>query len=223
MHQTEPTPLAASSKQLLDAGLSAQTRQVVLAALGALGDKPDSLSARLEFGKLGRLVRRPEGESVRGSYQDEDIVARVAFVVGLSELIAASDLPDVLTTLYRTGSDREQISVLRALPYLADGERLVALAREASRTNDVTVFTALACDSAFPARFLPDSAFEQLVLKGLFMGVPIARIRDVESRVTAELQRMITDYANERRAAGRTVPGDVPWLLESPPTKARTT
>jgi len=213
----------------LDAEAKAAIAPLVEAALGEVAEKKDSLSARLAFGKLNRRVRPvavtgadggpgPEGDP----YLMEDIVARVAFVVGLSELLPPDSLSDVLTTLYRTGSDREQIAILRALPLLDAGERLVALAREASRTNDVTVFCALACSSDFPARYLPDAAFDQLVLKALFLGVPVPQIANAETRATAELQRMVSDFSNERRAAGRPVPSDVPWLLGLAPSPNRT-
>jgi hypothetical protein len=200
MNPAQTTPTPASWRQLLDASVSPSAREVVVSLLSEIKDKKDSLSARLGFSKLNRLVR--------AANRDEDIIARAAFVAGLAELIPAAELPDVVTTLFRTGSEREQIGVLRALPLLPDGAGLVALAREASRTNDVTVFSALACDSTFPVRFL---------------GVPVGRIEGIESRVTVELQRMISDYASERRAAGRPVPSEVPWLLGLPPTPARTT
>jgi len=223
MNPAQPTPTPASWRQLLDVSVSPSAREAVLSLLSELGEKKDGLSARLGFGKLNRLVRRAEVGTTASDYQDEDIAARVGFIAGLAELIDPADLPDILTTLYRTGTGREQVSVLRALSVLPDGVALIPLAREASRTNDVTVFSALACDSTFPVRFLPDPALEQLVLKGLFLGVPIGRIQGIESRVTVELQRMISDYASERQAAGRPVPSDVPWLLGLSPTPARTT
>jgi hypothetical protein len=229
MNPAQPTSPAASYRQLLDASVSQQTRELVLSLLCEIEDKKDTLTARLGFSKLNRLVRatdleRPDAgpEAEAATYQGEDIVARAAFVAGLADFIPPDDLPDVVTTLFRTGSDREQIGVLRALPLLPDGEGLIALAREASRTNDVTVFCALACESSFPASFLPDAALEQLVLKALFLGVPVARIQGIESRVTDELQRMISDFASERRAAGRPVPTEVPWLLGLPPNPKRT-
>jgi len=183
-----------------------------------------ALSARLAFGQLSQKVhptplassagQEPPSAELPATDLLEDTAVRIAFLVGLAEQRAARDFTDILTTLYRTGSDREQIAILRAFPFLPDQESLVPLAREASRTNDVAVFSALACDSAFPARHLPHAAFDQLVLKALFIGVPLARIRDLHARITPELRRMVADFAEERRAAGRPVPADVPPLLE---------
>src|SRR5690606_24720391 len=121
-------------------------------------------------------------------YLQADVLGRVTFVVGLAERFAPLEFADVVTTLYRTGSDREQVGILRAFPCVPAPRDLVPLAREASRTNDVTVFSALACESAFPAEHLPDAAFEQLVLKALFIGVSLERILRLETRVTPELK-----------------------------------
>lgn len=231
MTPAEPASGAASWIHWLEAAFGAKSAALVLDALGEVEKKKDALSARLAFGKLSLHVRaapaaasptspEPPAPEVE-AYLVQDVTTRLAFLVGLSALFAPVEFTQVITALYRTGSEREQISVLRALSFLSGGADLVPLAREASRTNDVAVFSALACDSAFPARHLPDPAFEQLVLKALFMGVPASRILHIETRVTRELQRMIGDFAAERRAAGRTVPSDVPWLLTLSPQAAR--
>jgi len=200
-----------------------ETAALVQSALGSARERSDTLGTRLAFGKLSQVLRptglaHPEAlarlpELAASGPWLEDEMGRVAFLVALSEQRPPAEFVDTLTTLYRTGSDREQISILRALPFLPDQGNLVPLAREASRTNDVAVFRALACQSAFPARHLPDPAFEQLVLKALFVGVPLDEILNLDSRVTPELKRMVADFADERRAAGRPVPTDVPRLL----------
>ncbi|HWB79144.1 MAG TPA: EboA domain-containing protein [Nannocystaceae bacterium] len=115
--------------------------------------------------------------------------------------------------LYRTGELDEQRSVLRMLDRLPDPARFVALAIEACRTNAVEVFAALANDNPYPARWLPDAALCQLVLKAIFIGVPIDRIVGLAARVDAEMLRMVEGYASERRAAGRPVPDDVAKVI----------
>lgn len=217
--------------RLLEDCSAEQAARAVTDALASVISRPDPLSARIAFGKLNRAVRPAPLQDGTGtaevarllgdSHLETDTLARVAFVVGLAERFGQLDFADVLTTLYRTGSDREQVGILRALAFVPAPENAVPLAREASRTNDVDVFSALACESPFPAAYLPDAAFEQLVLKALFIGVPLARILDIQTRVTPELQRMVTDFADERRAAGRPVPADVAHLLEQPLPPAR--
>jgi hypothetical protein len=141
MTTAEATSPVASWLQWLETAAGRRSTELVLAALGEVEKKKDSLSVRLAFGKLNLHVRATPLDRVPAAleapeYLVSDIATRLTFLVGLAELLPASDLADVITTLYRTGSEREQISVLRALPFLPGGPGLVALAREASRTND---------------------------------------------------------------------------------------
>lgn len=140
-------------------------------------------------------------------------LARLALVLAAFERTPSDDHTLTLDELYRTGEQREQQSILRTLARLPDPARFTALAVEACRTNSVLVFAAIANDNPFPARHFPELSFNQLVLKAIFLGVPVARIHDLASRVDAELRRMLEDYASERRAAGRAVPDDVSLVL----------
>jgi hypothetical protein len=122
-----------------------------------------------------------------------------------------------LEECYARGDNRERQAVLRALPFvaLAATEVLacfVALARDACRTSVQTIFEAIACENPFPADHFPDAAFQQMALKAVFIGVPVARIVGLERRRTPELARMAEDYVAERRAAGRSVPSDIAML-----------
>ena len=119
----------------------------------------------------------------------------------------------LVSDLYRTGELREQQSILRALPLLPDPARFTALAVEACRTNSLGVFAAIAHDNPFPAAHFPEASFNQLVLKAIFLGLSVQSIRALPRRATPELRRMVSELASERRAAGRTVPSDVAYVL----------
>jgi hypothetical protein len=131
----------------------------------------------------------------------------------LEALADRDDHVALVETLYRTGELGEQVSVLRMLDRLPDPARFVPLAIEACRTNAVAVFAALANDNPYPTRHLPDDALRQLVLKAIFIGVPIGRIVGLAPRVDDEMVRMMEGYASERRAAGRAVPDDVARVI----------
>jgi hypothetical protein len=89
-----------------------------------------------------------------------------------------------------------------------------SLAADAVRSNVVTVLEALACDNPFPAAHMHGLAFNQLVMKAVFNGLPLARIVGLRERVDLELRRMARAFASERRAAGRPVPQDVVELMD---------
>lgn len=113
---------------------------------------------------------------------------------------------------FRCGDNRERQAILRALPGLDDPRRFVRLAVHACRTNVTWVFEAIACDNPYPAAHFSDDAFNQMVLKAMFLGLPIARVVGLDRRRSGELRRMAEGYASERRAAGRPVPADVALL-----------
>jgi hypothetical protein len=133
-------------------------------------------------------------------------------------LHAAAGLPPgeveaLVEECFLQGDTRERSAVLRTLALLPDPGRFVPLGVEACRTSVQPVFEAIACENPFPARHFPESSFNQMVLKAVFVGVAVGRILGLEARITPELQRMAADYASERRAAGRSVPDDITYIL----------
>ena len=137
-----------------------------------------------------------------------DECGRAALVLAaVGSLDRAEHLP-LVSDLIRRGEARERQAVLRVLAGLPEPERFVDIAIDAFRSNVTSIFEAIACDNAFPGRHFPDHAFNQLVLKALFVGAPVARIVDLDRRTTAELVRMVDGYASELTAAGRPVPED---------------
>jgi len=120
---------------------------------------------------------------------------------------------EAVTELFAKGEMREQQAVLRVLAYLPGPDRYVALAADAVRTNVLPVLEALACDNPYPARHMPDLAFNQMVMKVIFNGLPLGRVANFADRNNPELRRMVEGYASERRAAGRPVPADVDLIL----------
>jgi hypothetical protein len=81
------------------------------------------------------------------------------------------------------------------------------------RTNDIRLVAAAL--GPFAGEHLDQHSWRHGVLKCLFVGVPLAAVADTDRRSDAELLRMVADYADERRAAGREVPADAVSLLET--------
>ena len=138
-----------------------------------------------------------------------DECGRAALVLAAVAAMPAEGQLAFVRDLFRRGEVGERQAVLRVLAALPAPARFVELAIDACRSNVETVFAAIACDNDYPARHFPAPAFDQLVLKALFLGVPLARVAGLAARTTAELVRMVDAYASERRAAGRPIPADV--------------
>ncbi len=171
-----------------------------------LGRTPLALSA----GEEARLAGAPFVPQGWGA----DECGRALLLVAAVEARPADRQLALVDELYRTGETRERQAVLRALAALPGSERFTALAVDAVRANVVPEIEAIACDNAFPGRHFPEEAFNQMVLKCLFNGIPLGRIRGLGERRTPELVRMVAGLAAERRAAGRPVPADAALVLQ---------
>jgi hypothetical protein len=140
-------------------------------------------------------------------------LGRIALLVAaLSSLPTREHIREV-SRLVQHGEIGEQESLLRGLGLLPEAKRFVDVAVEACRTNANSVLEAIAADNPYPALHFPDLAFNQMVLKGVFMGMPAGRISGLADRASQELSRMALGYASERSAAGRSVPDDVEFIV----------
>ena len=90
------------------------------------------------------------------------------------------------------------------MPTMVRGIRTTDLVSSSLAKRDV--FEAIACENPFPRDHFPEANFNQLVLKAMFLDVPLDRVLGWRERNNLELRRMAADYAAERRAAGRSVP-----------------
>jgi hypothetical protein len=169
----------------------------------------------------GRLDGSPAGWTV-------DDAARTLLIAELPRTGAAPTAPTTPTTptalteaiegLYRYGDAAEQRGVLRALSVVDSvmklGDAFVPIVRDALRTNDTRLIAAAL--GPYGARHLDAATYRQGVLKCVFTGIPLAEISGLDRRVDDELVRMLSEFADERIAAGRVVPDDVWRFVPSP-------
>jgi hypothetical protein len=187
---------------------AANDLSALLAAWAGASRRLRATPLRLEAGEADALER----SGLRGAAGwTLDRIARSALVCEAAR--AHDEAAGVIETLFRTADNDERFALLRALPALPRGERFVATATAACRTNVTSVFEAIGCENPYPGEFFGDEAFNQMVIKALFLGVSLARIEGLRTRFNDELARMVAAYASERRAAGRTVPADVDWIM----------
>lgn len=124
------------------------------------------------------------------------------FVATLNKVFSTADLQE-LATLYA------------ALPLLPYPELHVKRAAEGVRTTMTQVFDAIALDNPYPHDYLPEEAWNQLVLKSVFNVRPLYRIYGLDARRNEHLAQMLLDYAHERWAAGRTLTPEL-WRMVGP-------
>jgi hypothetical protein len=139
-------------------------------------------------------------------------VARVSFVLSRPDL-PEPEFAQRFNQWFRFADEGESCAYYRALCLLPAPEQHVWRAAEGCRTNMRSVFAAVACDSAYPFLHFDDLAWNQMLLKALFIGEPLTKIYGFNLRTTPELIAMVNDYIDERCSAGRDIPADVQLLL----------
>ena len=120
-----------------------------------------------------------------------------------------------LDQLCATADVDELVAFYRGLPLYPDAPRHRLRAAEGLRSNMKVVFEAVAHGNPYPAEQLAQDAWNQMVLKAIFVGSALAPIIGLDQRANATLARMLGDYAHERWAASRPVSPEL-WRCVGP-------
>jgi hypothetical protein len=189
----------------------------------ARGERSDEIA--IAFAEAGRRVGRgplrgapPAGAPATVGHWSADDAARAALLLAFGTG-RPDELPRLVETLYSGGDGREKAAILRALPLLPDPAGYVALATDAGRSSDTTLFRAIACHNTFPSRHFSETQWNALLMKAVVVGAPIDEVVGLAERRNAELSRMALDYVDERESASRPVPPAV-WDLLARPLRA---
>ena len=145
------------------------------------------------------------------SHWSVDQAARTLLVMALPQDNAEKYL-QTLEQVFTTADVGELVTLYQALPLLPYPERLSARAAEGVRSNMTAVFNAVALRNPYPAQYFDDLAWNQMVLKALFVGSPLHLIQGLDRRANLALAQMAIDYAHERWAASRSVSPEL-WRL----------
>jgi hypothetical protein len=117
--------------------------------------------------------------------------------------------------LFTTSGLQELIALHQTLPLLPHPDRYRFWADEGVRSHMKGVFEAIALRNAYPAQHFDEAAWNQLILKAIFIESPLAPIYGLDQRRNPTLARMAIDYVHERWAAKRKVNPEL-WRLVAP-------
>lgn len=179
-----------------------------------------SLASRYFENQLLQLspAQLAEAESLRAGftprYWSRLQAARTLLLLALAEQEAVQ-FTQTLARLAETADVAEQTALYAALPVLPHPRALPDRAAEGIRTNITVVFDAIALHNPYPADYLEERAWNQMVLKAVFMNRPLYQIQGAERRVNPALARMLLDFAHERWAAHRSVTPEI-WRFIGP-------
>lgn len=122
---------------------------------------------------------------------------------------------DLLEKLFLSADAGEQVALYQALAVLPWPEEHQRRAAEGIRSNMSPVFQAVALHNPWPALYFPEDAWNQMILKALFIGVPLWQVEGIDRRRNEKLAGMLIDFAQERWSAGREVPPEL-WRMVAP-------
>lgn len=117
-----------------------------------------------------------------------------------------SDTRILFGKLLSTGTVEEAESLLRGLAFYPQPETYARWAMDGVRSNMASVVKAIAFDNPYPSRYFDEKAWNQMVLKLLFLDQLLDAVFGFEARMNQPLRDMIGRFVEERRAAGREVP-----------------
>ena len=205
---SDPGELSAALEERLDDDGRAWLAESVAAI------EADPAAIRTRFPMAGRKTGR--GPLRPGDDPDDVHAWTVDDAVRTLLLVALGDrVEEELAELYRFGDAAERRGLLRALPYLPLGDRALWLVDDAVRANDTRLVAAAL--GPYATRVLDDAAYDQAVLKCVFIGVPIRPLDGLPARATPETARMLAAFVHERVGAGRDVPAEVWDVIDRHP------
>jgi hypothetical protein len=126
-----------------------------------------------------------------------------------------TQIAERVAQLCRTGDVGELVTFYRGLPLYPDSALYVARAAEGIRSNMKAVFEAVAHRNPYPSESLDEGAWNQMVLKALFVGSLLKPVVGLDQRSNPALAQMLCDYAHERWSAGRPVSPEL-WRCVGP-------
>jgi hypothetical protein len=209
-------------RQWLARALSADAAQWLDGEIDRQRAGVDERRLGMAIGLVGRRIGRAEltlsaGDlaAARASYPrwqpgtwSADEAARVALMLATwrddEERFAA-----LVDRLCATGELTEHVACLKGFAVFPAPARLLPRARAAVRSSTQAVFEAMACHNPYPADHFDADAFNHMVVKCVFSGVPISAVVGLDERRNDGLVRMMRDLVSERHAAGRPVPDAV--------------
>ncbi len=142
-----------------------------------------------------------------------DQAARVLLLIASSP--DGTELARRLDRLCSAADIGELVAFYRGLPLYPDPPRHVLRAAEGLRSAMPVVFEAVAHRNPYPSEQFAETAWNQMVLKALFVGSRLDPIAGLDARRNATLAVMLCHYAHERWAASRPVSPEL-WRCVGP-------
>ncbi|MEC3880474.1 EboA domain-containing protein [Parapedobacter sp. 10938] len=149
--------------------------------------------------------------------KSDSTIVRLARVWVLTHLPKheEAEYVQLIERLFKYGDMEELVALYSALQVFHYPEAWLLRCKEGIRSNIGPVRHAVMVNNPYPARFLDEEAWNQLVLKAFFTDEDIPHIIGLKPRNNLRLAQALTDYAYERHAAQREI-NPMLWILVGP-------
>ncbi len=209
-------------KNILQLFPDQETKNWLIEKMKAIKKKKDAKHFYLSFGQVHRFIgnetiyislselgykKETQVKSIKVSWTFQQL-SRVALMLALE----VKDNKTVLKQLFTTADMNELTAVYKGLFLLNNAEEFTSEVEEGVRTNITKVFDAISLNNPYPASYFSEEAWNQMVLKAIFMQRPIYGIYGLENRKNRKLAKIVQDFAHERWSAGRSVTPEI-WRL----------
>lgn len=129
--------------------------------------------------------------------------------------ISQTEYEQAIEGLFNAAEMNELVALYNALPLLAWPEMWKLRTAEGIRSNIGIVLNAIMLHNPYPAKYLAEPAWNQLIMKAFFTDKPVQFIIGLDARTNITLANILFDFAHERQAAGRPV-NPMQWRLVAP-------
>lgn len=117
-----------------------------------------------------------------------------------------------IENLFPQAEMNELVALYSALPVMSYPEAWILRCAEGIRSNIGTVLEAIMYYNPYPAAYLNETAWNQVVMKAFFTDKNVNNIIGLDERTNQNLANILFDYVEERWAANRTVNPQI-WRL----------
>jgi len=215
-------------RQLLSRQLSKEALLWIDNSIRNAGDPDNEMKTYQSFARIPMVTGKnrinftdallKEASGIRKGWNPSswttDQVARILLLISLPSR-DGKEYKLRLRKFFDVADMNELETLCLGLPLYPFAEKHVDLALQGLRSNMKVVFEAIALNNPYPAEHFDIHAWNQMVLKALFVGSPIYKIHGVDERANLNLASMLSDYAHERWAAGRIVSPEL-WRCAGP-------
>jgi len=169
-------------------------------------------------GKREVIVEESDAKEINahlpGFTIDKWTIDRLCRVWLLLQLDAADEEKYVgsIENLFLQAEMNEQVALYSSLPLLAYPEAWKLRCAAGVRTNIGPVLEAIMYHNPYPASYLDQAAWNQLVMKAFFSDKKVNHIIGLDARANQNLANILFDYVEERWAAHRLVNPQI-WRL----------